>query len=205
MADLITLNCPTCGGNLQVTNDVERFVCAHCGNTHIVDPGVRVKSLASEVEKLSDESRLRHLEREIGELDKQGNLLRAEIDEIRFSGASVGSAYRLGIAAAFVTSVVLLMSAILELVMRRSGSAGGLALLAVIIIGLGAVATRVYPTINIVPNHDAQLQKLAVIERQIAQKQRELETLQRRLDSLAGNGDDSVNSDTQHALRISTS
>jgi len=52
MADLITLNCPTCGGNLQVTNDVERFVCAHCGNAHIIDPGVRVESLAGELDQM---------------------------------------------------------------------------------------------------------------------------------------------------------
>ncbi|MFL7795121.1 MAG: hypothetical protein AB8I69_23480 [Anaerolineae bacterium] len=29
--DSITLTCPSCGGKLQVTNDIDRFACTHCG------------------------------------------------------------------------------------------------------------------------------------------------------------------------------
>jgi hypothetical protein len=36
VADFITLSCPTCGGKLQITPDIDRFACAHCGNEHIV-------------------------------------------------------------------------------------------------------------------------------------------------------------------------
>jgi predicted RNA-binding Zn-ribbon protein involved in translation (DUF1610 family) len=36
MADFVTLTCPTCGGKLQITPDIDRFACAHCGNEHLV-------------------------------------------------------------------------------------------------------------------------------------------------------------------------
>lgn len=35
-SNFITLNCPNCGGKLEVTPDMERFVCKYCGNEHIV-------------------------------------------------------------------------------------------------------------------------------------------------------------------------
>lgn len=46
MADFITLSCPSCGGKLQITNDVERFACSHCGNEHVVKRGGGIVSLA---------------------------------------------------------------------------------------------------------------------------------------------------------------
>ena len=36
MADFITLTCPTCCGRLQITPDIDRFACTHCGNEHLV-------------------------------------------------------------------------------------------------------------------------------------------------------------------------
>ena len=36
MGDFVTLTCPTCGGKLQITPDIDRFACVHCGNEHIV-------------------------------------------------------------------------------------------------------------------------------------------------------------------------
>ena len=36
MNDFVTLTCPSCGGKLQITNDIEQFVCGHCGNEHVV-------------------------------------------------------------------------------------------------------------------------------------------------------------------------
>jgi hypothetical protein len=77
MSNLITLTCPSCGGRLEVTNNTERYVCAHCGNAHIVDPGVRADSLAKEVDALKNESALRRLESEIEELEKRKQALHA--------------------------------------------------------------------------------------------------------------------------------
>lgn len=36
MGDFVTLTCPTCGGKLQITPDIDRFACTHCGNEHLV-------------------------------------------------------------------------------------------------------------------------------------------------------------------------
>jgi ribosomal protein S27AE len=52
MADHITLTCPSCGGKLQITNDIERFACGHCGNEHIVRRGSGIILLAPVVEGL---------------------------------------------------------------------------------------------------------------------------------------------------------
>ena len=36
MRDFVTLSCPTCGGKLEITNNINQFACAHCGNEHVV-------------------------------------------------------------------------------------------------------------------------------------------------------------------------
>lgn len=46
MPDFITLSCPACGGKLEITNDVERFACSHCGREHLVRRGGGAISLA---------------------------------------------------------------------------------------------------------------------------------------------------------------
>jgi hypothetical protein len=57
MPDFITLTCPTCGGKLQITPDVERFACAHCGSEHLVRRGAGVVSLAPVVESMDRQRR----------------------------------------------------------------------------------------------------------------------------------------------------
>lgn len=52
MPDFVTLSCPNCGGKLQITSDVERFACAHCGKEHLVQRGMGTISLKPVVEKL---------------------------------------------------------------------------------------------------------------------------------------------------------
>src|SRR3990172_2505499 len=53
MTDFVTLTCPSCGGSLQITNDIERFACAHCGTEHIVKRGGGVVSLTPVIERLA--------------------------------------------------------------------------------------------------------------------------------------------------------
>ncbi len=36
MDDSISLTCPSCGGKLQISNDIDRFACGYCGNEQIV-------------------------------------------------------------------------------------------------------------------------------------------------------------------------
>jgi hypothetical protein len=83
MADLITLTCPTCGGNLQVTNDVDRFVCAHCGNAHVIDPGVRVESLAGELDQMRLTMDIRQAEDSLAVLRKRKLALEESVSQQR--------------------------------------------------------------------------------------------------------------------------
>lgn len=46
MPDFITLTCPSCGGKLKITEDIERFACAHCGIEHLVRRGEGIVSLS---------------------------------------------------------------------------------------------------------------------------------------------------------------
>jgi len=48
--DFITLSCPNCGGKLEVTADIDRFACQHCGAEHLVKRQGGLVSLAPVVE-----------------------------------------------------------------------------------------------------------------------------------------------------------
>ncbi len=78
MEDFITLSCPTCGAKLEITKDLERFACSHCGQEHIIRRGGGIVSLApvigaigkiqSGVDRTAAELALVRLPREIAEL-----------------------------------------------------------------------------------------------------------------------------------------
>ncbi|MCC6457290.1 MAG: hypothetical protein IT328_20215 [Caldilineaceae bacterium] len=48
----VTLSCPSCGGKLQITQDMDRFACGYCGNEHVVKRQGGVVMLAPVVEGL---------------------------------------------------------------------------------------------------------------------------------------------------------
>ena len=88
MADFITLTCPSCGGKLEITNDVDRFACAHCGQEHIVkrsggtvslSPVVdALKKVGAGVDKTAAELAISRIQREITGLQiARSNLLSA--------------------------------------------------------------------------------------------------------------------------------
>jgi len=52
VAEIIKLTCPTCGGKLEVTGDIERFACSYCGNEHMVIRRGGIVSLKPVVEAL---------------------------------------------------------------------------------------------------------------------------------------------------------
>lgn len=86
-SDYITLSCPACGGKLQISDDIQRFVCAHCRNEHIVRRGGGVVSIAPIVEGLgrvqqgtdrtAAELAIARLTKEIADLEVQLEELRA--------------------------------------------------------------------------------------------------------------------------------
>jgi len=52
MGEFVTLTCPACGAKLQVTEDLERFACASCGNEHLIRRSGGLVSLAPLAEGL---------------------------------------------------------------------------------------------------------------------------------------------------------
>jgi DNA-directed RNA polymerase subunit RPC12/RpoP len=78
MADFIPLECPNCGARLEVTEDLDRFACSHCGNQLMVRRGggiVALKPVVDELkgvragtDKTASELAIPRLEKEIAEL-----------------------------------------------------------------------------------------------------------------------------------------
>ncbi|MCE5209713.1 MAG: hypothetical protein LLG42_15580 [Chloroflexi bacterium] len=57
MTDFVSLTCPNCGEKLQMPNDVDRFVCGHCGTEQLVDKTaseLAIKKLEQEITNLSE-------------------------------------------------------------------------------------------------------------------------------------------------------
>ena len=79
MSSSIVLTCPACGGKLEITNDIERFACAHCGREHVVRRGAGIVSLSpvvdaikkveTGVDKTASELAIARLQREIDDLE----------------------------------------------------------------------------------------------------------------------------------------
>jgi hypothetical protein len=94
MSDFVTLTCPSCGGKLQITNDIDRFACGHCGNEHVVKRSGGIVALAPVVEglakvqvgvdKTASELAIARLEREIADLRERDLQARCRIIDIRY-------------------------------------------------------------------------------------------------------------------------
>jgi hypothetical protein len=91
MADFISLSCPSCGGKLQITSDIDRFACAHCGNEHIVRRSGGIVSLApvaeslnnikAGVDKTASELAIKRLSDEISQISSRISILKQEAFE----------------------------------------------------------------------------------------------------------------------------
>ncbi len=83
MLNFITLSCPSCGNQLHITEDIDRFACAACGNEHIVNrsggivslkPVIdSIKSLQLGVDKTASELAIVRIKKEIEELERALN------------------------------------------------------------------------------------------------------------------------------------
>jgi hypothetical protein len=79
MADYVTLSCPSCGGRLEISAEIDRFACGHCGNEHIVNRSggiVSISPIVEEIKKVSSgvdataaELAIIRIEKEIKELE----------------------------------------------------------------------------------------------------------------------------------------
>jgi hypothetical protein len=77
-SDFVTLQCPSCGGDLEPTRDADKFLCASCGLQHLLKgkgPGIavpRTKRTAGEESQ----------NREVEPADDRGEQLEKKIAEI---------------------------------------------------------------------------------------------------------------------------
>lgn len=88
MSDFVTLSCPSCGGKLEITKDIERCACAFCGQEHIVKRTNSTVSLSPVVEaihqvkagvdKTAAELAIVRLQKEISELQARREKLLKE-------------------------------------------------------------------------------------------------------------------------------
>ena len=86
MADFINLTCPSCGGRLQITNDLDRFACSFCGNELIVrrsggtvsiSPVIEgLKAVQTGVDKTASELAIIRIKKEIESLYYQKSQVR---------------------------------------------------------------------------------------------------------------------------------
>lgn len=83
MSNLITLTCLSCGGQLEVANEAERYVCVHCGNAHIIDPGERAESLEKEVEQIRLKLDIRQAEDDLSVLRERQTALATQLNAQR--------------------------------------------------------------------------------------------------------------------------
>lgn len=78
MSEFVTLACPSCGGKLEITKDIDRFACGHCGREHLVkrsggmvslDPILQsLQRVEAGVGKTASELAIVRLQKEISEL-----------------------------------------------------------------------------------------------------------------------------------------
>ena len=52
MPEFVSLTWPSCGGKLQIGNDVDRFACSYCGSEHVVKRSGGIVSLAPVIEEI---------------------------------------------------------------------------------------------------------------------------------------------------------
>jgi ribosomal protein S27AE len=89
MAKFVTLSCPTCGGKLEITEDIDRFACGHCGNEHIVKrlgAIVSIEPVVAELRKIgygtdrtASELAINRLSKEISSIKANIQLLKKDI------------------------------------------------------------------------------------------------------------------------------
>jgi|WetSurMetagenome_2_1015567.scaffolds.fasta_scaffold598442_2 predicted RNA-binding Zn-ribbon protein involved in translation (DUF1610 family) len=185
MSNLIALTCPSCGGRLEIANNTERYVCAHCGNTHIVDPGERAESLAKEVDELKSVSSILRLKDEIEVLEHRRSEIDQQIDKPRKLQDQNDTLVGLLFMGSIFIALVFVANAIGHLISHEYLFSLGHALAALAALGVAWLAKRGRFAI-IYPQASADvLKELVQIDRQLALKRRDLDQRQRTGDGMS--------------------
>jgi hypothetical protein len=161
MADFVTLSCPSCGGKLQITNDLDRFACGYCGTEQVVRRGGGVVSLApivevlkqvqSGVDRAASELAIKRLKEEVAELTQERQVLGPGAENLVLFG--------------------IIVLGIVGLIVGVLSGVWGLALVsALLAVGAGYSLVRI---------QRSNAEHRRAIDRQLGQKLEELQTHQR--------------------------
>ena len=85
MQDIVTLSCPFCGGKLEISQGIDKIVCAHCGNAHIVHHvggSIALRPMVEEIGKAKEIDAKTTYEMDIGRLNGEIAKLELEIEAI---------------------------------------------------------------------------------------------------------------------------
>lgn len=190
MSDFISLTCPTCGGRLQITDDVERFACVYCGVEHLVRRGGGIVTLApvmdglrqvqAGIDRAASELAVRRLEGEINHLAEQYRVLAGELSALPAHPPwrPVWQALGWGFIAALLTACLLASAGQILLDGNGAAWAFGIAPAVAILMLVGIVWLRwraVQREKQRLNRLRARMQvTLATISRQIEDRQRQL-------------------------------
>jgi predicted RNA-binding Zn-ribbon protein involved in translation (DUF1610 family) len=170
MSEFITLTCPSCGGKLEITKDIERFACAHCGREHVVRRAGSTISVApvvdaigrvgSGVDRTASELALARIQQEIHglrrkESDLIGGTPRPQVSPLAF----------------FMIPLGLLLAVVAVLTVQDNGFTP--VVFSILMVGLGALL--VHNASNGTHRWDRDfLPRIAAIDAEIAEKEGEL-------------------------------
>lgn len=114
MLDFVTLTCPSCGGQLQVANDIDKFACGYCGTEHLVRRSGGIVSLAPVVEgikkvqlgvdRTASELAIVRLEKEIDRIEQKIDDINSKWDDVDELETAGGIGFMAGLAAAIITT-----------------------------------------------------------------------------------------------------
>jgi len=177
MADLITLSCPSCGARLEVTPDIDRFACAHCGQEHIVkrsggivslSPVVdAIKNVQTGVDKTAAELGIVRIQKEIDELTTNKNILIKGYPQPYFGGFSTIS---------MILGALFLFLALIVFLFQDINSATTSLIIGLVLLGIGSIRLFTLKGSKEIWERDtgAKIKSMEVI---IAAKQSELDSL----------------------------
>jgi len=176
MPDFVTLSCPSCGGKLNITNDIQRFACGHCGREHVVTRAGGIVSLSPVVEalrkvevgvdKTASELALNRLQREIDELHSRRTALIASSPKPQVSGCAP---FAIGM------GILLVVAALVAISYSSEGALGSAILCCgIILVVVGAIS---FPLHSSATRHwqETTGTQLSAIEKDIAQRQRDID------------------------------
>jgi predicted RNA-binding Zn-ribbon protein involved in translation (DUF1610 family) len=119
VSDFVTLTCPSCGGKLQITPDMDRFACGFCGTEQIVRRAGGAVSLAPVVEglnqvragvdKTASELAIKRLKDEIADIQIQVDHAKSQMDALPDPSTQNGKYIFLG-GLALIGLVILIVS-----------------------------------------------------------------------------------------------